>query len=65
MSFRLNNAPTVFMDFINCVFSSFLDYIVIVFMDDILMYSRRREEHMQHLRFVVKNLREHRLFTKF
>ena len=48
LSFGLTNAPTVFMDLMNRVFKPFLDMFVIVFIDDILVYSRSEEEHANH-----------------
>jgi hypothetical protein len=57
--FGLLNAPIVFMCLINEVFKYYLDKFVIVFLDDILIYSKYEEENEQHLRMVVKVLREH------
>ena len=65
MSFGLTNAPTAFMDLMNKVFKDYLDQFVIVFIDDILVYSQSESEHEQHLRLVLQRLREHRLFAKF
>ena len=65
MSFGLTNAPAAFMDLMNRVFKPFLDRFVIVFIDDILMYSHSREEHQEHLRVVLETLRAHKLFAKF
>ena len=65
MSFGLTNAPTAFMDLMNRVFKPFLDRFVIVFIDDILVYSRSEEEHVEHLRIVLQTLREHQLYAKF
>ena len=65
MSFGLTNAPTAFMDLMNGVFKPFLDRFVIVFIDDILVYSRSEEEHAEHLRIVLQTLREHQLYAKF
>ena len=65
MPFGLTNAPTMFMDLMNQVFKSFLDQFVIVFIDDVLVYSRSKEEHEQYLRAILQTLREHRLFSKF
>ena len=65
MSFGLTNASAVFMDLMNRVFKSFLDHFVIVFIDDILVYSKSKEEHEQHLRLALQTLREHKLYAKF
>ena len=65
MSFGLINAPTAFMDLMNRVFRPFLDRFVIVFIDDILVYSKSEEEHARHLRFVLQTLRDHQLYVKF
>jgi hypothetical protein len=65
MSFGFTNAPTPFMDLMNRVFGQFIDRFVIVFIDDILVYSRSREEHEQHLRMVLQTLRDHQLYDKF
>ena len=65
MSFGLTNAPTVFMDLMNRVCRPFLDKFVIVFIDDILIYSKSKEEHGQHLRQVLETLRAERLYAKF
>ena len=63
MSFGLTNAPAAFMDLMNQVFRPFLDQFVIVFIDDILVYSKSEEEHARHLRFVFQTLREHQLYA--
>ena len=65
MSFGLTNAPATFMDLMNRVFSPFLDRFVIVFIDDILVYSRSEAEHELHLGYVLQTLREHQLYAKF
>jgi hypothetical protein len=49
----------------NCVFREFIDQCVVVFIDDILLYSRSREEHEKHLRTIVQILRENKLYAKF
>ncbi|WMV13718.1 hypothetical protein MTR67_007103 [Solanum verrucosum] len=65
MSFGLTNAPAAFMDLMNRVFRLYLDMFMIVFMDDILIYSRSEGEHMDHLRIVLQVLKEHQLYAKF
>ncbi|KAL5580072.1 hypothetical protein UlMin_012514, partial [Ulmus minor] len=65
MPFGLTNAPAAFMDLMNRVFRAYLDKFVIVFIDDILIYSRSREEHAEQLRTVLSTLSEHRLYAKF
>ena len=65
MPFGLTNAPAAFMDLMNRVFSPYLDKFVIVFFDDILVYSGSPEEHAEHLRLVLKILRERQLYAKF
>jgi hypothetical protein len=62
--FGLSNAPTVFMCLMNGVFRNYLDKFVIVFLDDILIYSKSEEEHKKHLRMVLQVLREHKLYAK-
>ena len=59
MSFGLTNAPAYFMNMMNKVFMEFLDKCVVVFIDDILVYSKNEEEHKEHLRLVLGKLREH------
>ncbi|CAA0837933.1 Uncharacterized mitochondrial protein AtMg00860, partial [Striga hermonthica] len=65
MPFRLSNAPTVFMDLMNRVFHPFLDQFVIVFIDDILVYSRDIDQHKEQLRIVLETLRREKLYAKF
>ena len=65
MFFVLTNAPTYFMYLMNKVFMEYLDKFVIVFIDDILIFSQSEEEHEQHLRLVLGKLREHQLYAKF
>jgi hypothetical protein len=65
MSFGLTNAPAYFMYLMNKVFMEYLDKFVVVFIDDILVFSRNEEEHEEHLRLVLQKLREHQLYAKF
>ncbi|KAL0539789.1 hypothetical protein IC582_024007 [Cucumis melo] len=65
MCFGLTNAPAVFMDLMNRVFREFLDTFVIVFIDDILIYSKTEAEHEEHLRIVLQTLRDNKLYAKF
>ena len=64
MPFGLTNAPAVFMDLMHRLFQPYLDQFVMVFVDDILIYSQYEEEHEDHLRIVLEALREHQLYTK-
>jgi len=63
--FGLTNAPAYFMNLMNKVFMEELDKYVVVFIDDILIYSRSVEEHEQHLRVILNKLRAHELYAKF
>ena len=65
MSIGLINAPAAFMDLMNWVFRPFLDRFVILFIDDILIYSKSEEEHAMHLRMVFQTLKEHQMYVKF
>ena len=64
MPFGLTNAPAVFMNLMNRVFQPYLDQFVVVFIDDILIYSKSLEKHEQHLRVVLQTLRDHKLYVK-
>ena len=64
MPFGLTNAPAMFMDLMNRVFRPYLDQYVVVFIDDILVYSNSHLEHEQHLRVVLQTLRENQLYVK-
>jgi hypothetical protein len=65
MSFGLTNAPIHFTYLMNSVFMPELDKFVVVFIDDILIYSKNEEEHAKHLRILLTRLREHQLYAKF
>ena len=65
ISFGLTNSPSTFMDLMNRIFQPYLDQFVIVFIDDILIYSGSKEDHEEHLRVVLHILRENQLYAKF
>src|SRR5438477_1735013 len=65
MSFGLTNAPAFFMYLMNSVFMMELDVCIVVFFDDILVYSKNKEEHAKHLQIVLDRLQEHQLYAKF
>jgi hypothetical protein len=65
MSFGLTNAPAYFMYLMNSVFMPELDKFLVVFIDDILIYSKTEEDHTNHLRIVLQRLRDHHLYAKF
>ena len=64
MPFGLTNAPAAFMDLMHRVFQPYLDQFVVVFVDNILVYSQSEEEHENHLRIVLQALRDHQLYAK-
>ncbi|GKA87498.1 putative reverse transcriptase domain-containing protein [Tanacetum coccineum] len=65
MSFGLTNAPAVFMDLMNRVCKPYLDKFMIVFIDDILIYSKSEEEHTEHLKLILELLKNEELYAKF
>ncbi|GJV90894.1 putative reverse transcriptase domain-containing protein [Tanacetum coccineum] len=65
MPFGLTNTPAVFMDLMNRVCKPYLDKFVIVFIDDIIIYSRNKEEHTNHLRIILELLKKEKLYAKF
>jgi hypothetical protein len=64
MSFGLTNAPAYFMYLMNKVFMEYLDMFIVVFIDDILVYTRSEEEHEEHLSLILQKLRDHKLYAK-
>ncbi|GKE65483.1 putative reverse transcriptase domain-containing protein, partial [Tanacetum coccineum] len=65
MSFVLTNAPAIFMDLMNRVCKPYLDKFVIVFIDDILIYSKNKQEHEEHLKLILELLKKEELYAKF
>ena len=65
MPFGLMNAPTTFMDLMHRVFLPYLDQFMVVFINDVFIYSKTEEEHEDHLRTILQALREHHLYAKF
>jgi hypothetical protein len=65
MSSGLTNVPAYFMNLMNKVFMEYLDKFVVVFIDDILIFSKTEEEHEKHLRLVLEKLRSNQLYAKF
>ena len=65
MSFGLTNAPAYFMNLMNKVFMEYLNQFMVVFINDILVYSQNEETHEDHLRLVLQKLRDNQLFVKF
>ena len=64
MPFGLTNAPAAFMDLMNCVFRPYVDWFAMVFIDNILVYSKDREDHDTHLQVVLETLRKEHLYAK-
>src|SRR3954462_15791281 len=65
MSFGLTNAPATFSRLMNYIFMEYLDKFVVVYLDDIFIYSKNDEEHAEHLRLILTKLREHKLYAKY
>jgi len=64
MPFGVTNVPGVFMEYMNRIFHAYLDRFVVVFIDDILIYSKSEEEHAEHLKIVLQVLKEKKLYAK-
>jgi len=64
MPFGVTNAPGVFIEYMNRIFHAYLDRFVVVFIDDILIYSKSEEEHAEHLKIVLQVLKEKKLYVK-
>ena len=64
MPFGVTNAPAQFMNMMNALLGEYLDKFVLVFLDDVLIYSANLQDHAEHLRKVLGKLREHKLFAK-
>src|SRR3954467_5590117 len=65
MSFGLTNAPTTFSRLMNYMFMEYFNKFVVVYLDDILVYSKNEEEHTEHLHLILAKLREHKLYAKY
>ena len=65
MSFGLANAPPTFSRMMNFIFNPYTNEFVLVYLDDILVFSKNKEDHAKHLRFVLDKLREHQFYAKF
>ena len=65
MLFGFTNAPVAFMDLMHRVFQPYLDQFIMVFVDDIMVYSQSKGDHENHLRVVLQLFRDHQLYTKF
>jgi hypothetical protein len=65
MSFGLTNAPAYFMNLMNKVFMEYLDRFVVVFINDVLIYSKSESDHEKHLRLVLQKLRDNQLYAKY
>jgi hypothetical protein len=65
ITFGVTNAPATFMDLMHRVFQPYLDQFVVIFIDDILVYSRDKQKHAEHLRLILEKLRQEKLYAKF
>jgi hypothetical protein len=65
MPFGVTNAPTTFMDLMHRIFRPYLYQLVVIFIDDILVYSKDAQEYARHVRMVLEKLKEERLYSKF
>ena len=64
MPFSLINTPATFQAYINKALSGLVDYFVVIYLNDILIYSKLREDYYTHVRIVIERLRKHKLYTK-
>ncbi|XP_019462958.1 PREDICTED: uncharacterized protein LOC109361884 [Lupinus angustifolius] len=64
MPFGVTNAPAIFMDYMNRIFHPYLDKFVVMFIDDILIYSKNQDEHAKHLKIVLQILKDNQLYAK-
>ena len=64
LPFGLTNAPATFMTLMNDIFREYLDQFIVIYLDDILIYSKTKEDHIQHIRKVLDILRQHQLYAK-
>ena len=65
MPFGITNAPAIFMCLMNNLMHKYLDKFVVMFIDDILIYSKSEEEHKEHLKIVLQKLHEHQIYANF
>ena len=65
MTFGFRNVPVSFVCLMNSILSNYLDKFLVVFIDDILIYSKNKQEHEEYLKIVLQVLREHQLYSKF
>ena len=64
MAFGLTNAPAIFQDMMHDIFRKYLDHFVVIYLDDILIYSKNEKEHKHHVHLVLEELREQGIYAK-